>query len=293
MKLHLLDRTNLKHSSFSVSHNNYPNFIKIWHYHIELELAFIKKSAGTRFIGDSIEKFTEGEVILIGENLPHMWLNDEIYFQESSGLGAEAVAVHFKKEFLGEGFLLAPEFTMIRDLLEKAKRGIKFLGLDQQVMEDIESLLYLDPFARMVKFIEILNTLAKHDHYEQLASIGYVNSFLKTENKRLHRIYEYVFKNFKKSIQASDVANEIGMNASAFSRFFKRVHRKTFTRYLNEVRIGYACRQLLEDKYNITAIAYESGFNNISNFNRQFKTIMGKSPSIYAQFHAQKLELQI
>lgn len=217
-----------------------------------------------------------------------MWLNDDQYFDESSNEVAEAISVHFKKEFLGNDFLSISETKPISDLLQRAERGIKFLKVKADTMEKIRYLLHLDPFERMIRFIEILNGLAKHKHYQQLSSIGYVNSFLKTENRRLHRIYEFVFKNFKDSIQASDVASVIGMNSSAFSRFFKRVHRKTFTRYLNEIRIGYACKLLLEDKLNITAIAYESGFNNISNFNRQFKEIMGKSPSAYIQYHTEK-----
>lgn len=288
MKLHLLDRTSLKNSSFTVTHNRYSHFLKVWHYHPELELVLIEKSSGTRFIGDNIEKFERGELVLIGKNLPHMWSNDETYFDEASTKMAEAIAIHFKKDFLGAGFLSVPELRSVADLLERAERGILFLELDQGVAQRIRSLLHLGPFDRMVKFIEILQVLSTHQPYRPLSSMGYVNSFLKTEDKRLHKIYEYVFKNFKDSIQASDVADVIGMNASAFSRFFKRVHRKTFTQYLNEIRIGYSCKLLLEDKLNITAIAYESGFNNISNFNRQFKAITGNAPSTFVQFHTQK-----
>ncbi|WP_136468333.1 AraC family transcriptional regulator [Flagellimonas onchidii] len=290
MKLHLLNRTSPGNSSFMVSHNLYPHFLKIWHYHPELELIAIEKSSGTQFIGDSIEKFDVGEVILIGKNLPHMLLNDDVYFDESSKKVAESFVVHFKKEFLGNGFLTISETKPITDLLDRAGRGIKFLQVDNQLIQDIKGLLNLEPFERLIKFVEILNALAKHKPYRLLSSMGYVNSFLKTENKRLHKIYEYVFKNFKNSIGASDVASVIGMNPSAFSRFFKQVHRKTFTRYLNEIRIGYACKLLLEDKMNITAIAYESGFNNISNFNRQFKMIIGKPPSSYIQYHTDKME---
>ncbi|MEX0315362.1 MAG: AraC family transcriptional regulator [Allomuricauda sp.] len=290
MKLHLLNRASPGNSSFMVSHNLYPHFLKIWHYHPELELIAIEKSSGTQFIGDSIEKFDAGEVILIGKNLPHMLLNDDVYFDESSGKVAESFVVHFKKDFLGSGFLAISETKPITDLLEMASRGIKFPQVDIRLIEEIKGLLDLEPFERLIKFVEILNSLAKHRPYKLLSSMGYVNSFLKTENKRLHKIYEYVFKNFKNSIGASDVASDIGMNPSAFSRFFKQVHRKTFTRYLNEIRIGYACKLLLEDKMNITAIAYESGFNNISNFNRQFKMIIGKSPSSYIQYHTDKME---
>ena len=112
-----------------------------------------------------------------------------------------------------------------------------------------------------------------------------MNSFRKSDNENLDRIYEYIFKNFNTPIHSKDVAEVAHMNASAFSRFFKRVHRKTFTRYLNEIRVGYACKLLMENKNSVSSVCYESGFNNISNFNRQFKSIVGMSPSDYVRLH--------
>ncbi|MDB2607198.1 AraC family transcriptional regulator, partial [Zobellia sp.] len=138
-----------------------------------------------------------------------------------------------------------------------------------------------DPTKRICKTIDILSDLSKHDNYELLSSTNYVNAFQKTNNVRLDRIYAYVFENFNDGISASDVAKMTGMNKSAFSRFFKKAHKKPFTRYLNEIKVGYACRLLMEKKESITSIAYLSGFNNISNFNRQFKIIYGLAPSVY------------
>ncbi len=285
MKLHLLDRTIQNHHSFNVSHNRYPHFLKIWHYHPELELVAVLKSSGTHFIGDNIERFNVGDVILIGENLPHMWLNDERYFYDDSKDVAEAVGVHFKKNFLGELFLKAPENKKIYELLNKADRGVKFVGVSKETIHDMSRLPELKPFERMMLFIEILNRLAHHKTMKVLSTAGFLNTFFKTNNKRLDKIYEFVYKNFKSAINSKDVAEFIGMNPSAFSRYFKRIHRKTFTTYLNEVRVGYSCKLLLEDSGNISAIAYESGFNNLSNFNRQFRMIMKLSPSEYIQIH--------
>jgi AraC-like DNA-binding protein len=286
MKLHLLDRTSLKNSSFTVKDNCYPHFLKIWHYHHELELVVVLKSTGTCFIGDSIEKFEEGEVVLIGENLPHMWQNDDVYFEESSDLIAEAIAVHFKKEFLGTEFLKAPEMKHISRLIDTSSFGIKFLGVESKIIDEIKLMLTLDGFEKTMKFIRILHALTKHKNYKLLSSKGFVNSFNKTENKNLDKTYEYIFSHFNKPISLNEVAEVASMNPSAFSRFFKRVNRKTFTRYLNEIRIGYACKLLMEHKFNISTICYESGFNNISNFNRQFKSIKGMSPTDYIHLHA-------
>ena len=285
MKLHLLNRRSNENSSFMVTHNKYPHFLKIWHYHPELELVVLLKSSGTRFIGDSIEKFEEGEVVLIGKNLPHMWLNDDIYFDGSSGLRAEAIALHFDEEFLGRKFLEAPEMKPLAELFNKAQRGIQFLEIDGKLVENIKNLSVLGAYEGTIAFLKVLGALAKHRKFRLLSSAGFTNSFNTGANKELDKIYAYVFKNFKNPIHSKDVARVVHMNPSSFSRFFKRMHRKTFTRYLNEIRVGYACKLLMEDANNVTAICYESGFGNISNFNRQFKAIKGMTPTTFIQRH--------
>ncbi|MDX1326105.1 MAG: AraC family transcriptional regulator [Arenibacter sp.] len=287
MKLHLLNRSSLQNSSFTVAHNSFPHFLKVWHYHPELELVYIVRSTGTRFIGDGIEKFEEGELVLLGKNLPHMWLNDEVYFEEDSNLMSEAIAVHFREDFLGMDFLNAMEMKPIAQLIKRADQGIKFVGVEDTVLSKVKELSELDPFHKTIGLLEVLHQLAIHEEYQLLSSPGFLNSFNKTDNKTLDEIYEFIFKNFNQPIGSKDVAEVAKMNPSAFSRFFKRIHRKTFTRYLNEIRIGYACKLLIENRDNITPVCYESGFNNISNFNRHFKSIVGMSPSEYVKLHTQ------
>lgn len=286
MKLHLLNRASVSDRSFSVNHNLYPNFLRVWHYHPEIELVVILKSSGTRFIGDNIEKFQEGEVVLIGKNVPHMWLNDEVYFQPDSKLEAEALAIHFTRDFLGKGFFDIPEMKQISDLLNRANRGIKFNTLSTDLVGQIMNLKDYDTTTRVYKTIEVLVALSKQENYQLLSSTSFVNAFQKADNSRMDKIYAYVFENFNDGISASDVAEMTGMNKSAFSRFFKKAHSKSFTRYLNEIKVGYACRLLLENKESITSIAYLSGFNNISNFNRQFRTIHGMAPSAYLKYYS-------
>lgn len=281
MKLHLLSRSSIIDRSLKVSHNRYKNFLRVWHFHPEFELVALIQSSGMRFVGDNIERFDSGDLVLLGKNVPHMWLNDDIYFEEDSMLLAEAITVHFEKDFLGKCFLEMPEMQPLSNLFDLAKRGIRFLNVEKSLVNEFQILPNLDPTAQVVKIIDILSQLARHKDYRLLASSTFVNSFHKTENRRLNKIYEYVFENFNKPISSSNVAEIIGMNKSAFSRFFKKTHRKPFTKYLNEIRIGYACKLLLENRESITSIAYLSGFNNVSNFNRQFKIIKGKPPSLY------------
>ena len=281
MKLHLLNRNSLNNSSFTAKINEYSYFLKIWHYHPELELAVILKSEGTCFVGDCIEKFEEGDVVLLGKNLPHMWLNDEAYFLEGSELVAKAIGIHFKKHFLGVPFFETPEMIHLLELFDRAKYGVKFLKVNKKILEDFQTMIELKGFERTMSFLQLLNKLSKHKNYKLLASQGYINSLQVSENKTIDKVQAFIFKNFKEPISLQDVAEIAHMNPSAFSRFFKRANRKTFSRYVVEIRIGYACKLLIENKYNITSVCYESGFQNISNFNRQFKLIMNCTPSDY------------
>lgn len=257
--------------------------MKIWHYHPELELVVINESVGTRFVGDSIEKFEPGEVILIGKNLPHMWVNDEAYFQPHSGLAASAYSIHFKEEFPGKEFLNLPGTEHLTNLIAKAKRGLRFTGLNFPIQAAINQLIAeKDAFQQLMQLLQILDRLAKHTDIAFLSSEGYLTTKV---NEGADEIHEYIFGNFNRSIQLTNIAAIAGMNPSAFSRYFKRIHRKTFSRYLIEIRIGYACKLLMENKANISAICYESGFNNISNFNKQFRKIMKMNPSEFIRMY--------
>jgi AraC-like DNA-binding protein len=288
MKLHLLDRSSISNSSFTTKVNEYPYFLKIWHYHPELELVVILKSEGTCFVGDSIEKFEVGDVVLIGKNLPHMWLNDEDYFDQNLDQSAKAIAIHFKQTYLGEAFFETPEMIHLLELFEKAKFGLKFLKVDKNLILEIQSMLELKGFDKTISFLTILNKLSKHTSTKKLASQGFVNSFKSTKSDTQDKVQAYIFKNFNKEINLEEAANIAHMNTSAFSRYFKRVNRKTFSRYVTEIRIGYACKMLMENKFNIAGICYESGFKNISNFNRQFKIVMDCTPSDYLKNYRNK-----
>ncbi|MCL5129627.1 MULTISPECIES: AraC family transcriptional regulator [unclassified Algibacter] len=288
MKLHLLDRSNLTNSSFTTKINEYPYFLKIWHYHPELELVVVLKSEGTCFIGDSVEKFGIGDVVLIGENLPHMWLNDDGYFEHTSEQAAKAIAIHFKENYLGPKFFETPEMIHILELFRRARYGIKFLNVNKKLINDIKNMLELEGFEKTMAFLNILHALAKHTNTKKLSSQGFINSFKAAKSNTQDNVQAYIFKNFNQNITLNKAAEIAHMNPSAFSRYFKRVNKKTFSRYVTEIRIGYACKLLLENRFNISKICYESGFNNISNFNRQFKLVMNYTPSEYLEKHKTK-----
>jgi len=290
MKPRLLNRSNEQRQAFSIKRNQFPNFLKIRHYHPELELVYITKSTGTRFVGDNIEKFEPGELVLLGKNLPHMWLNDKEYFQSDSDLMADALCIHFKEDFTGKQFLELAGVEQLTELFKNARRGIRFIDLDFSAVEIMQELAKeKDEFQRLIVFLTLLQKLAKHKKINLLSSEGYLE---RKPDEHSDKTHEFIFKNFTKQILLSEVAAIARMNPSAFSRYFKRIHRKTFSRYIIEIRIGYACKLLIENKINISSACYESGFNNISNFNKQFRIIMDMNPSQYIKQH-HKLEEKI
>jgi AraC-like DNA-binding protein len=181
-----------------------------------------------------------------------------------------------------------PEMSSISNLLKNSRYGIKFLGDTTSIINQINKLEKLSGVDKTVCFIQVLNLLAVHEDFDLLSSVGFVDSFKMSGEKNLGKVYEFIIKNFKENISLNDVAKVANMNPSAFSRFFKRVNRKTYSEYLNGVRVGYACKLLIEEKYNISEICFDSGFNNVSNFNRQFKKTMNYSPSDYMKLHLKK-----
>lgn len=282
MKPERIDRSNYKDQSFSISYLNGQNFFKVWHYHPELELVFILESTGTQFVGDSIEKFQSGDVLLVGKNLPHLMLNDNEYFEEGSTLKARAIVINFERFFTGRTFLALPEMRPIDELLDLSERGIKFSGPIRGYARDTaHKMVSLKSHERMLEFIELLGRLAETSDYRLLSSLGFSNSIGNIEKSRMGRVYDYVMNNFNDKISLQEAADIVHMNPTAFSRYFKKNHKKNFTQYVNEVRIRYACKLLQEKRLNISEICYLAGFNNISNFNRQFRVIKNSSPKEY------------
>ena len=291
MKPHFIRRnSNLFKESFSIKKDSAPHFSKLWHYHEELELVYIEKSSGTRFIGDSIEPFSAGELVLLGDNLPHKWQNDQKYFDDNAGLSAEAIVVHFDEDFMGSALDCVSELKPLRSLIDRAKRGILFRGTAQhsippllQQMTKMES-----GFERLLTLTRILKLLADENDFDYITSLGYIDKFSEKDD-RLSRVYNYVMNHFQQPIQLDQVAEIANMNKSAFCRYFKRASDKSFSQYLNEIRIGYACKLLVEqERKAISEICYECGFNNLSNFNQQFKKIRGLSPSSYLAKYSEK-----
>jgi AraC-like DNA-binding protein len=268
--------------SFSVRQDLVPYVNNRWHYHTEVELIHFKEGEGTQFIGDSIKQFKAGDVVLVGSNLPHYWRFDDSYFEEEAKEKADVRVAHFCENFWGSQFLQLPENVHIKGLLDKAKRGLQITGKTRQkVAELLEALLQTDNNYRIILLMEALNLIAECKQLETLSSIGFKYDLVENEKDRINAIYEYSIKNFKRTIQLEEIANVANISPNSFCRYFKSRTRKTYSQFLIEIRVGHACKLLIENNLSIKQLCYESGFNNFTSFHKYFKLITSKSPLTY------------
>ena len=257
-----------------------PHFIVPWHYHPAIEIMYITRGIGTRFVGDCIEQYEEGDVCMIGPNLPHEWRNDDAYFDKESGLRATCIWLFFKREIFDPNFIRLPEMNNIRDLIERSRRGLKFTGKSKlEITRFIRSSVNDVGVRKVTNLLTLLELMATSTEYELLASVGFTNSVNSEDFERFNKVYKFLVKNFATSIRLEEVSTLVGLTPTAFCRYFKERTKKTFVEYLNEMRIGYSKKLLLENKMKISTISGEVGFPNLSNFISQFKKVTGMSPS--------------
>lgn len=280
--LYLKKNTKSPESSFYFRHALVPYMYDKWHYHEELELNLILQGSGTRFIGDNIQQFKDEDLVLVGSKLPHVWKNDENYYQEDPHLKAEAILIQFSPDFLGEGFLHLPEIKPIKDVFSKANRGLMISGSTRKLVKEMMKVMIdTDNTSRLLILLQILRYIAKTDEVHPLSSPGFITLYQNENPDKINRIYEYITNNFKKKIVLQEVAELSHMNVSSFCRYFKKVTKKSFIEFVNEIRIGYACKLLSIHNMNVTEACFESGFKNLSYFIRTFKAFVGTSPSEY------------
>lgn len=282
MKPQLLKVSQDLTNSFSARQDTMPDVNNRWHYHREIELVYFKKGKGTQFIGDSISRFTTGDVVLVGSNLPHYWLFDDSFFHKHSDETADVSVVHFNENFWGDPFLNLPENQSIRETFERSKRG---LHICQQSAKDIgcqiEKIICAEGPRKIILLIEVLMAIGDCPESKPLSSIGFRHNFQELEKDRINAIYNYSIANFKKHITLEEIALVANISPNSFCKFFKSRSRKTYSQFINEIRIGNACKLLIDNKFNIKEVCYESGFNNFSSFHKYFKQVKGKTPLSY------------
>jgi len=265
-------------SSFTCLHFPKNENIKshIWHYHPEIEIIFVCGGSGKRQIGSNISYFTEGDLILIGSNLPHCGMTNENTKNDYE------IVIQFSQDFLGTEFWNAPEMNRIFQMLETAKSGIVFgEKVKKALASKMDALVKSSSLDKLVKLIDILDELAHSNDFKILNAGKYYLQTQKEDNDRINLIFNHVKDNFKNQISLEKVAGLATMTVPSFCRYFKKITNKTFTQFVNEYRITHSLKLLAEQPLSISEICIDSGFNNFSYFNKTFKEHMQKSPSQY------------
>ena len=282
MKPHFHKVPAQQQSSFSVRHDVKPNFGKIWHYHPELELHYVIKGEGVRFIGDNVSNFSAGEIILLGENLPHTWRCREEYFAAGSALEVQAIVIQFLPECLGRHLLCMPESYLIPRLFERAKKGILLSGsAREQIASLMLSAVEATNLDRLILLLSIFKVLTETEEYSSIASAHAFYKSNESETMRLNKIYSHTLSHYNRPITLQEMASLSNLSVTSFCRYFKLLTRKTYYDFLVEIRISMACRFLVEDRVPINMVCFECGFNNVSNFYRHFKKVTGMTPFGY------------
>ena len=243
---------------------------------------YIKESFGKRIIGNSVAPFESGDMVFLGSDIPHIWLNDEMYYQEVNDLKAKAIVVYFNKELFGTTFYELKEVQKIKTLFNNGIRGLAIHGkTNKKIAKKLEKLVYKKNFEIIIGLFEILSILSESTDLTFVNNEAYSPATNQNTNDRLSDVFIFIKEHYKKDISLIEIAKIANLTPTSFCRMFKVKAKKSFVEYLNEVRIANACKFLIETDLGISEIAYECGYKTASNFNKIFKKLNGVTPGEY------------
>ncbi len=261
-----------------------PHFDHPFHFHRLCELTWVEKGRGQLIIGDYVGNFSPGEVILVSPELPHLWKCDAAYYNGNKDLYTEAFGLYFPDALAD---MVSDDETSIHlynDLIQKSERGLRFFGETKSIVtEKLKELVESKGLLQLGIFLQVIDILARSEEYEVLASVGYKKSFNFNDVDRFNDVYQFLLKNFQRDISLEEVAGICNMTPNSFCRFFKQKTQKTFTLFLNEIRIGHAKKLLQNKNYTIKDICYTCGYNNPVNFFNFFKQIVKQTPKEFRE----------
>ena len=275
-ELEYVDRTT---RSIRYLQHGWPTDLCRWHAHEEYELHLITDTRGKAFVGDYIGDFKAGDLFLVGPNLPHNWVTDEVWTEPVAIRDMLVQFSHVSIEKLAEGF---PEFSEVLKLLNLAQSGVQFEGFNPTFarghMESIRDNIGIE---RNLAFIRFLVRLNEHAEKRVLSATKLVQAQGNTKQARISAVVDQIVENFKEDLSVAKAADMANMTQSTFSRNFQTVTGHSFLEFVNRVRIGQACGMLYASDDPILQIAQQAGFNNLANFNRHFLKVKGMTPSVY------------
>jgi AraC-like DNA-binding protein len=252
-----------------------------WHYHNNYELSFITEGVGKRIVADSIEEFHPGDLVFIGCNLPHVWIANKEHYGFSNRT-LESVFLQFTPELLGPQLMKLPEFKYVSKALAMSERGVQIMGdTTNEISELLLQMPYLKPFERMMMFFRIMDVIGRSSSLTPLASKEYISARFTPANKRLALIHDYLMTHYTEDVDLKRLASIVNMAEGSLCRYFKSTMGTTLFEYLNKIKVEFACKLLMDKDSSILNVCLDSGFNNLSHFNKQFKKITGLPPSEY------------
>lgn len=277
--------TKKEDTSFHIQVNEMAYQYDQLHFHPEYQISLILKGSGIISIGDNLEEFGPDNIYVIAPNVPHVFKNKSSYFEQQTAANTHMVSLFFLPNAFGSQFLQLPEMVKVNEFLKDTAKGVKInpslaASLKPLILELVEA----KGTKRLINLLELLNRMALSSEKAFLSSMPY-SLKMKGTDSTLNKIFNYISTNFDQSISLEEVSKIAHLNKYAFCRYFKKITHKSFITYLNEFRISMACKFLIKETYSISQVGFLVGYNNISNFYRQFKKIMKMTPSKYVELY--------
>ena len=275
--------------SFKVWSHGYPYRTVRWHFHPEYELHLVTATEGNRYVGDHIGPFSVGDLVFVGPNLPHNWISD---VPTGETVDERCLVLQFTEEFIAACMATFPEMRFVAALLSEAFRGLRFAPrLSARVEPLMRHLLGAEGARRITLFVEILDLIGNDCERVPLASSAFRPDPSAYMSSAMNSVLQRIGRQFTRDLNEAELAALSRQSVSAFSRSFRKHTGATFVQYVNALRIELACQHLTQDDLTITEICYEVGFNNVSNFNRQFLAVKDMPPSKFRSLYRRGMRL--
>ncbi|GGD58846.1 AraC family transcriptional regulator [Emticicia aquatilis] len=254
-------------SSFIFRKFDVPKFDAPFHFHPEYELTLVLKGEGQRYVGQQVHEFFAGDLVFLGANLPHCWINQAIENENAS-----AIVIQFGDLFLGKGIVELPEMKKVQAFLEKSKSGFEIIGKTKEILtERIVALQHKTALQKIAGLLEIFDILSHSTEIITIDDFFFEHQYNQSETARFQKVFSYLIENFKEEITLEQIANIADLSPTSFCRYFKNITKKTFVEVLIEFRLQYACQLLNKTDLPIQQVAFESGFGDVPYFNKLFR----------------------